>query len=209
MKKFRMSLVVLITQSLILFPFLTAHAAGQQGASFADLAAPAIDHPPISGSIAPGGKLKITAKVSDNVGVKSVLLYYRAKGGEKFTSIKMVAEIGSKTYAANVPVVTAPGVEYYIQAADAAGNTFLHGHSFSPLTVSVSPYGNIKGADGIAGLSEREEKSKISKWVWIGVGALAVGAIAGGSGSGGGGGGSSADARSFDNGAIVITAPTP
>ena len=207
MKKFRMPLVILITQSLILFPFLTVHTAGQQKTAFGDLVAPTIAHSPISGSTAPGGELKITAEVSDNVGVKSVLLHYRAKGGKKFKSIKMVAEIGSKTYAAIVPAVTAPGVEYYIQAADASGNAFLHGHSFSPLTASVSPYGNVKWTDRIAGLGKREEKSKISKWVWLGVGALAVGAIAGG--SGGGGGSSSAGARSFENGTIVIAAPTP
>ncbi len=76
----------------------------------------------------------------------------------------------------------APGIEYYIQAADFAGNTLLHGYSFSPLTVSV-----ITGTQDLAVndtsnalvLDKAEPNKKKTKiWLWIGLGVLIVGAVA-------------------------------
>lgn len=104
-----------------------------------DLFAPVIRHEPPSQTITPESSLTLTAKITDNIGVNAVTLFYRTSGGEAFFSMKM-DPTWKENYRATVPKesISSPGFEYYIQAGDQAGNTALRGFSFSPLIIAVS-----------------------------------------------------------------------
>ena len=169
-----------------------------------DLIAPTVDHEPIGGTIPPGENYQIAVKVTDNVGVKSVLLFYRTIGAANYSRVLLSKSEGD-IYKTQFPVetVAAPGIEYYIQAEDLAGNTLLHGYSFSPLIVKVAPLAG-GGEKGIA-LTEPTrtptdaEPFWKNKWVWIGLGVVAVAAA-----SGGGDGGTTTTTAT-----VNVTEPTP
>ncbi len=104
-----------------------------------DLIAPEIKQSPITTNILPGELANIRATVTDNAGVKSVTIFYRNTGAVDFKRTEMMRELGTDHYAATLPEIIAPSVEYYIRATDHAENAILHGHTFSPLTITVLP----------------------------------------------------------------------
>jgi hypothetical protein len=181
----------------------------------ADLSAPEVEHHPISKPLSSGAAHRIQATVKDNVGVDAVSLFYRRVGDTQYQRKAMLRE----TQDSDVFSVTlgrkdlaAPGIEYYIQATDIAGNSVLFGYSFEPIKLSVlSGSGSTADATDTA-LSEplngdgNEKKKGGSKWIWIALGALALGAVAaaasgGGGGDSGGGGG--------DSGTVTVSGPVP
>jgi len=206
----RSLLVAVINFSLIFLPMYNVNAVNAAEAlalPAGDLVAPEIKSPQINAKIAPGESVNIDATVTDNVGVKNVTLFYRNAGATDFKRVEMSRKQVTDNYSVTLPEVIEPGVEYYIQATDLAGNTVLHGHTFSPLTISVSP-GNtpqVETEEAVAfmpqegGNAAASPAKGINKWMWIGLGVLAVGAAA----SGGGGGGDPT------TGTVTITGPTP
>lgn len=205
----RAFIVVVISNSLIFYPLVTVYAAEGLAFPTGDLVAPQIDSPPVTEKIPPGERPIINATVTDNVGVKTVTIFYRDKGETEFQRKEMLRDPGTDKYSATLPAIVAPGIEYYIQATDQAGNTLLHGHTFAPLTLNVLPGKSTQeGQEAVAAAPQGEAVAKpekgVSKWVWIGLGVLAVGALAGG-----GGGGSTSAAPEADTGTVTITGPTP
>jgi len=186
-----------------------------------DLIAPTITFVPPSELVSVGSSQKISAKVTDNVGVQSVTLFYRTVGTESYQRALMSRGGDADHYSTMIFDVQAPGIEYYIQAVDLAGNTLLKGYSFSPLVINVRRSEMPKSErvltepekvaatptnQEIRDTLEKSSKSDGTNWLWIGLGALAVGGlVASGSDSGGGGGGTSTTAT----GSIVISAPSP
>lgn len=144
-----------------------------------DLIAPEVSHQPNLMPIKVGEPYVIKAKVKDNVGVKSVILFYRTKGQTAYSRVEMLKNEGDNYSVELEPqVINSPGLEYYIQAEDYAGNTLLHGYSFSPISVAVNgsspaPTGaDNKGMTGSSG--ETLFSSKTKKWIWIGAGIAAA-----------------------------------
>ncbi len=207
MKLRRMILVVLLSFSFILFPVVQA---AELALPSGDLIAPAIQHTPIEKDIYAGQQVDIKATVTDNVGVKNVTLFYRDANAVEFKRLKMNRDLDSFVYTTQLTATDSPGLEYYIQATDLAGNTLLFGYSFSPLTIAVVP----AAMDDIAtdnsnttvatSVKVGEEKSGISKWVWIGLGVVVAGAAL----SGGVGGGGN-DPELPPTGTLSISGPTP
>jgi len=181
----------------------TAGGAGAQELRMApggDHIAPQIKHD-VPAREVPGRKpLTIDAIVTDNVHVAKVTLFYRTMGSAEYAEQAMVPTVGDR-YAAvlDSAKVVDPGIEYYIQAADEAGNTALRGFSFSPLLVAVGAASPMKE------IAKEEEAGAVKPWykkpvVWAVVGGVvAAAALAGG----GGGGGSAA------SGTVVVSGPTP
>ena len=202
----RTFIVIFFSYSLLFLPVVNA--ADVLAFPTADFVAPEIKHTPITTKIPSGEIATIQATVTDNVGVKDVTVFYRDKGHSEFKWTKMVRESGTDEFSTTLPEVTAPGVEYYIQATDIAGNTILHGHTFSPLNIAVSsdiPLGEETAAVSTITQEEKvtaKSEKGISKWVWIGLGVLAVGVLA-------------TDDDDDDSppigktGAVVISGPTP
>jgi hypothetical protein len=183
--------------------------------------APAIKHDPPSQSAPTSAPLTIEAAVTDNVGVQEVTLYYRHIGSADFTTVNM-APVGNDTYAATIPPtrVAEPGLEYYIQAADVAGNMALRGFAFDPLVVNVVPMApppvvtvmpepRPSPAEALAMRTEPAKGRSWYKkwWVWTLVGsAVLIGTAASG---GDGGGDSGSNPPPSDTGSITITGPIP
>ncbi len=177
-----------------------------------DLTAPVIKHSPIRKDVPPGQPVDIKAMVTDNVGVKEVILFYRESTATDFNRLKMNRDLDSFIYTVTVPVADAPGLEYYIQATDLAGNPLLFGHAFSPLTVTVAPAADEGSKTGAVATMETQttptgkEESGVSKWVWIGLGVVAVGAALA---ARGGGSGDDPKEPVGTTGSLTITGSTP
>ena len=79
----------------------------------------------ISGSVTGtvDSEMTVCADVTDNTMIESAVLYYRRGGERVYRSVSMT-DAGGAQYAGTVPAesVTERGVEYYITAADTAGN---------------------------------------------------------------------------------------
>ncbi len=205
MKLFRMMLVALLNGFFVLCPVVQA---AELALPSGDLIAPAVEHIPIEKNVYAGQQIDIKATVTDNVGVENVILFYRDANVTEFKRLKMNRDLDSFVYTAQLTVADSPGLEYYIQATDLAGNTLLFGYSFSPLTIAVVPaaMGDIAIENGTTTVTSStkvgEEKSGISKWVWIGLGVVVAGAAL----SGGGGGN---DPEPLPTGTLTISGPTP
>jgi len=191
----RRSIVLLICYSMAFAPLLRA---GQLALPSGDMIAPSVVQETYIDNIEPENDYNIIVTVKDEVGVEQVMLYYRETGADVYKTQKMTP-VGGKTddYTGTIKAeeIAEPGIEYYIKATDQAGNTLLHGYSFSPLSVKTV------GSDGIANTSSHEGFGQLAakndsifnnKWFWIGVGVLVLGAAASGGGGGGGGGGTAA-----------------
>jgi len=202
--------VVLLAISLF-FPALTLAAGdkGQLALPSGDLVAPEVIHEVSNEPLVPGQPYTVSVKATDNVGVKNVTLFYRVIGSAVYKRVPFNSE-GDAKYSVVLPgtEVANPGIEYYVQTEDLAGNTLLTGYSFSPLIVKVqvADSGDM-GAEGFAAMGAGEsfagdlnrngsgaEPIWKNKWLWIGVAAV-VGGVAlsagndnSGSGSKGGGG---------------------
>jgi len=202
-----MILVVLLSFSFILFSVVQA---AELALPSGDLIAPAIKHTPLEKDIYAGQQVDIKATVTDNVGVKNVTLFYRDANAVEFKRLKMNRDLDSFVYTTQLTATDSPGLEYYIQATDLAGNTLLFGYSFSPLTIAVVPAAMVddivtEDSNTTVATSAKvdEEKSGISKWVWIGLGVVVAGAALSGGGSGGN------DPEPPPTGTLSISGPTP
>lgn len=208
---FRLFVTLIFCDALIYIPIVQA---AQLSLPSGDLVAPEVSHQVISDNLEAGSSVQLKARVTDNVGVKSVTLFYRTKGTEEYnrTIMNRVGESDDYAVTLGKDALVEPGIEYYIQAMDLAGNTLLHGYSFSPLSVNVIPgalppptesVAATEPTEPVAPAKEEEKKSSKKTWLWIALGVLAVGAIAalasGGSDDGGG----------DETGTVVVTAPNP
>ena len=89
-------------------------------ASAQDTTPPILSHAAVN-QAPQGTAISIVANVYDNLGVSSVKLYYRMVGDTEYSCVTMYGGAStSNRYTATIPasVVTAAGVEYYIEASD-------------------------------------------------------------------------------------------
>ncbi len=187
---FRKISVFFFCYALAFTPLLNA---GQLSLPSGDLVAPEIIQPKYIDSVAKGDNHSISVVVTDNTGVKQVVLYYRVIGTSNYQRKLMRKVKNTDNYQVTLRAkkITPPGIEYYVQAMDHAGNTILHGYSFSPLSVkTTSATAVVVENNPKTSSSEDDDSIFTNKWFWIGIGVLVAGAAAsGGGGSGGGGGG--------------------
>lgn len=186
-KLLRQSIVLCVCYSMAFAPLLRA---GSLSLPSSDLVAPIITQQKYINTVEKNKDHNITVTVKDNVGVKQVILYYRVIGTEAYKTQNMQNISGTDDYSATIKSnkITPPGVEYYVQAMDHAGNTLLHGYSFSPLSVKTVGVGAVVASSSNESQepSEDDDDSLFSnKWFWIVLGAVVVGAAAGGGGGGG------------------------
>lgn len=205
------ALVCILAAYLSFLPIAQA----QQGN---DVISPVIKHEPLAEPLSLGEPLAISATVTDNVGVESVLLFFRTRGRNAYQRTPMRRIGTTNMYMVTLKGVRTPGLEYYVQATDVAGNILLEGYDFAPMFVAVkdpavpaaeeAPKAPAAAAakpppaktTTASAAAKKKEESGAMKWVWIGLGVLAVGALASGGSSGGGG---------DSDGDVVITAPAP
>lgn len=89
-----------------------------------DTTPPLLAHTPVTDGRPAGSAVGLTVSAADNEGVTGVMLYYRAHGGAAFSSASLV-QGGGTSWTGSIPAaaVTTAGVDYYLVASDAAGNT--------------------------------------------------------------------------------------
>ena len=85
-----------------------------------DAVAPVIVHVPVAGPLLAGDAVRIDAVVTD-AALDRVQLRYRTRGAVDFTTIELDPQ-GADRFAATVPAVAAPALEYHLRATDRAGN---------------------------------------------------------------------------------------
>lgn len=182
-----------------------------------DIQPPVIEHNPNETPIAPGQSTVLNVKVTDDVNVREVTLFYRSEGDAGFKSVHMVPT-GDAQYSATLSSTDTrpPGVEYFIQAIDDAGNSVWRASKLFPLKLVVDAQPPVAGAAVSSPPAEpqpaSEARAEPSKWWWV-VGALAAGAVIAAAGGGDDGGESNPTATptppSGVNGSVQVTAPTP
>jgi len=199
---------ILVGISLYVFLFQPFLAAAQEPPSV-DLIAPKILHARPMGLFRAGQEIEIVATVTDEEsGVAAVRLFFRSKGERSYREINMIKEEGDQ-YHALLPgdAVQSPGIEYYLESEDRAGNRVqtLRSPDFAPISVSVehplTPWERFQADD-------RPWYKK--PWVWTVAGVLVLGAAASmAGGGGGGGGGHSGGAGAPSTGSLTVNGPVP
>jgi len=105
---------------------------------FGDIIAPKIVHQPLNEPGTATHPIEIKATITDNDVVQEAILFYRLKGKPDYSSLTMNSQsVG--IYVVIIPEdnVKEPGVEYYIQATDRAGNIVYKGVSSEPIIINV------------------------------------------------------------------------
>lgn len=102
-----------------------------------DVIAPVIEHTAVSSATA-GEDVLIEAKVTDNVDVTSVVVFYRFKEGVDFIAVPMGSS-GDDEYFVSIPTNADADSElqYYIEAVDSGGTKVTRGLSFDPIIVPL------------------------------------------------------------------------
>lgn len=179
------AIALFICHALAFSPLL--HAA-QLSLPSGDLTPPEITQPKYIDKVDQGKSHKISVVVTDNVAVKQVMLFYRVIGTKRYQRLRMRNKAKTNQYYAIIHAnkIKKPGIEYYIQAVDGAGNSLLHGYAFSPLSVkTINNNAVVSNSKNNKSRTEEEDDDSIftNKWFWIGLGVLVAGAAAGGGGS--------------------------
>ncbi len=187
---------------LVYAPLLRAE---QLALPSADLTAPQVTQENYIDTVKPETNHNITVTVTDNVGVNQVTLYYRAIGTETYSRLSMekIAKTNNYHVVIDADKIKTPGVEYYVQAMDNAGNSVLHGYSFSPLSVKTDA--NAASIANASSSTTIETKKSSNTWLWVGLGVLAVGLAASGGSSSSSSNGSSGN----DTATLNINASNP
>ena len=100
-----------------------------------DTMAPNIYHSPVRTAYT-GSNLLITATVTDNLSLDTVILYYRTVGSTEWKSTQMTANNSRYTGLILADHITLDGIEYYIEARD-GNNTTIKGSASAPYSVTV------------------------------------------------------------------------
>ena len=118
------SLVAFISYALAFAPLLSA---AQLSLPSVDVEAPTITQEKYTDTIDKNKSHKITVTVKDDVAVKQVIVFYRVIGTEKYKTQTMQNIKGSDDYIATISPkqIRPPGIEYYVQALDKAGNSLF------------------------------------------------------------------------------------
>jgi len=105
-----------------------------------DLKAPVVTYTPITDT-EEAKALQVYAMVSDDVGVKEVMLYYRIGDIGDFIAVPMGPFLGAYTATIPASAVTPHTLQYYITASDVNGNMAVvpSGAPDDPYTVNVAP----------------------------------------------------------------------
>jgi hypothetical protein len=102
-----------------------------------DTIPPVLAHTPVT-SAPPGRSIRLAATATDNVGIASVRLQYRALASSNaFTQVALL-NVASNEWSATIPASAAlpPGLEYYLAASDGLSQVFS-GTAVTPHTIVV------------------------------------------------------------------------
>ena len=131
--------LILLSFFTTIDPFICIAAASDSERSTPDIVAPEISTIKVPDKVYPGSELKMEISASDDLGIKSVVVYFRQKGERQYTKLQMTHTPGTNKYYLEIQNVPSTGIEYYIEAIDLAGNLVRNGQDVSPLKVVTFP----------------------------------------------------------------------
>lgn len=134
----------------------------------------------------PGKPLEIVAHVSDDDGIREVILYYRDFGTNVFTPLAMTPQLPSHDiYTATIPgkAVRSPGIEYYVYARDQKEQAVPAFQSRE--TPDADPI-DQRALEQLLYKVQVKASDK-NTWTWVALGALAAGVVVALQGDGGSG----------------------
>ena len=140
------------TYTVVLTDFTESNPAGKVQATAMDTMAPSLYHTPVNQGYM-NNNLVISCTATDNVGIQSVVLYYRTVGATEWKTLTMGKQ--SDKFSAKIygNELTLDGLEYYIVAYD-ENNSIAKGSADAPYTVvvkdasAISRKGDVDG-DGV------------------------------------------------------------
>lgn len=144
--------------------------------ALADTSPPIVTHELIRESVPAGSDYTLIASVTDSGPLAQVRLHFRPIAStSQFEYLDMATNGGSQFNATlRADIVVPPGLEYYITAQDAAGNSQSRGFAFDPLLLRVNaPIANAPALEPEDGGTDRR--------LWYVVGGLVLGAVIAGS----------------------------
>lgn len=170
-------------------------------AQIEDSESPVIIHRQADSAGVAGELQTFLARVYDDVEVVDVTLYYRQSAVANFQQIPMrplLDSLGEYMIAIETSDSEYPGLQYYIEAVDAAGNVTNRGFSYAPIVLPLEKSAEPAAPAGTATapvIAQAPEASSqgargfSSQGLLIGLGALVLlGALAGSGGGGDSGG---------------------
>jgi hypothetical protein len=153
-----------------------------------DSSPPVIEHRPLERA-APGGGIEIRATIKDESGVAFPRIYYRGVGEAHYQETTMVARGAEHVAVIPALIVTAKGVEYYIEAFDSHGNgPAHHGTPEQPHRVAIAPRAPRPPASAAASAAAIKPQPRRAKpaastpwyrrwWLWTAAGAVVAGTV--------------------------------
>ncbi|MBF0635203.1 MAG: PEGA domain-containing protein, partial [Nitrospinae bacterium] len=135
-----------------------------------DKEAPRIFHTPV-GASSDASKLVVRANVKDNKSLSYVKFFYKRPQDPSYLADAMRDANGGGDYESVVPEVfmTAKRIDYYIEAADGAGNVQYAGRSDSPYTLAI--YKVLPFYDGFI-VERKKEGENWTRTVTVNVGTM-------------------------------------
>lgn len=200
-----------------------------QQAMAIDFIAPQIEHKLATEQVPQGDDHLVTAKVTDDTAVASVIVHYREKGSRDFEPMLMQNLDGSSHYEALISgsSISAAGIEYFFEATDSSGNTLeMYGSDGEPFSVAVVqqevsvvnrinisvPNGGkasqVNGQSADRSVLPIKKKNNNKTWLWVGLGIVAAAVIAGAA-SGGSGDSGDAPVSTPATGDLEVETPIP
>ena len=167
----------------------------------ADFSAPLIVLPLDKGT-EDGVPFKVTARITDESGLESVMLYYRPAGSmEDFKALPMIPERAGDLYSVTLSsgLLSGAGIEYYIEARDRASNISQEPFPDKPRKIRLA---SKEGRPETLAIESGSRDSNTKKWIWVGLGVLVTGALLSAAADGG-------DDGKSESTTLVIEAPVP
>ena len=137
------------TFTVVLTDFTESNPAGKVTCTALDTILPNIYHTPVNQGYL-NNNLVISATATDNIGVQTVTLYYRAVGTTEWKNLAMSKQNDKFSATVFGSELTLDGLEYYIVASDGVGS-IEKGSATTPYTVvikdasSISRIGDVDG----------------------------------------------------------------
>jgi hypothetical protein len=131
--------LILLSFLATIVPLICIAEASDSEQSTPDIVAPEISTIKVPDMVSPGSELKMEINASDDLGIKSVVVYFRQKGERQYSKLQMTHVPGTNKYYLEINNVPSAGIEYYIEAIDLAGNLVRNGQDVSPLKVVTFP----------------------------------------------------------------------
>lgn len=103
-----------------------------------DRAAPTVVHTPVANGQAAGMPVTVSAEVTDDSGVGTVVLYYKPRTAMTYQSVAMTGAGAQRVAQIPLAAVLQPAVDYYIEATDTAAPTT--NTAVVPTTAPTTPY---------------------------------------------------------------------